>query len=78
MATKKPDEKTIAETFAAIEEKIEALESDDITLEDAFVRYREGMELVKSLDGAIDRIEKKVLQLSDDLKLSEFGEDADE
>ena len=40
MATKKEKEEkqklTVEEAFAQIEEKIEALESDDITLEDSF------------------------------------------
>ena len=48
MAAKKKEENmTIEEAFAAIDEKIKALENEDISLEDSFAQYKEGMELLK-------------------------------
>ena len=45
MAAKKKEETmTIEEAFAAIDEKIKALENEDISLEDSFAQYKEGME----------------------------------
>lgn len=75
MATKKTEKKeklSIEEAFALIDEKIEMLEDDEIPLEEAFKGYREGMELVKYCEGAIDKIEKKVLQITEDGEMTEF------
>ncbi len=38
---------------------IEALESRDITLEDSFKKYQEGMELLKECSQKIDKVEKE-------------------
>lgn len=57
---------TIEESFAKLEETLAVLESDDVTLEEAFVAYSEGMKLLKLCNDQIDRVEKKVLKLGED------------
>ncbi len=63
---------TIEENFAKIEETIEKLEQDDISLEDAFAAYSEGMKLLKECNDQIDKVEKKVLKLAADGQLTEL------
>ncbi len=55
---------TIEETFAALDELIDKLESGKGSLEDAFKNYEEGMRLVKSCNEKIEKIEKQMLVLS--------------
>lgn len=63
---------TIEETFAKIEETIEKLEQDDISLEEAFAAYSDGMKLLKECNDQIDKVEKKVLKLASDGQLTEL------
>lgn len=63
---------TVEEAFARLEEKMERLEQDDITLEESFQLYTEGMKLVKYCSDSIDRIEKKVLVMNESGELDEL------
>ena len=75
MAGKKQVEETpltLEENFARLERTIERLEDEDISLEDAFAAYSEGMTLLKSCNEQIDRVEKKVLKLAEDGGLEEL------
>ncbi len=63
---------TIEENFAKIEETIEKLEQDDISLEEAFAAYSDGMKLLKECNDQIDKVEKKVLKLAEDGQLTEL------
>lgn len=65
-------EKTIEESFAILDEIAEKLEDAEITLEDSFRIYKEGMELLKSCSEKIDAVEKKMLQMNEDGTVSEF------
>ncbi len=75
MATNNMDENkmTIEEAFSKIDEKVRALESNDITLEDSFKEYREGMELLKYCHEAISEVEKKVEMIANDGSREEFN-----
>ena len=68
------DEKklSVEEAFSQIEEKIKALESDDITLEDSFKEYQEGMRLLKTCHEAIKEVEQKVQKIAEDGSLEDF------
>ena len=55
-----------------LDEQIRALESEDISLEDSFLVYEQGMKLVKECNDKIDRVEKKVLELNADGTLQEM------
>jgi exodeoxyribonuclease VII small subunit len=65
MPDKNMEEKmSIEEAFSQIEEKITELQKDDVSLEDSFKLYQEGMNLLKYADEAIDKVEKKVQKIS--------------
>ena len=51
----------------------EKLENRDTSLEDSFILYRQGMELLKLCSGKLDTVEKKMLQLNEDGTFSEFS-----
>lgn len=57
MATKKL---TLEESFDALDEIIENLQSGELTLEESFQKYEEGMKLIKNCNDAIDKVEKKL------------------
>lgn len=65
-------ELTLEENFERLEKTIGRLEDEGISLEDAFAAYSEGMALLKSCNEQIDRVEKKVLKLSEDGGLEEL------
>lgn len=56
-------EKTIEQTFEALEQMIEKLESNETSLEESFACYEAGMKLVKSCGEKIDRVEKQMVVL---------------
>lgn len=64
---------SLEENFARLEATLEQLESDDISLEDAFRAYSEGMNILKQCNEQIDRVEKQVLKLNEAGQLEEFG-----
>lgn len=66
MAKKKEDntsELSIQENFAKLEEVLSILETGKTGLEDAFKLYNDGIELINSCSGQIDRIEKQIIVL---------------
>ncbi len=68
----KQEEKTLEESFGELEKIIQALESREISLEDSFTKYKEGMELLKLCNDKIDRVEKQMLILNDRGETDEF------
>ena len=61
---------SIEENFAKLEETLDVLASDEVSLEEAFAAYSEGMKLLKLCNDQIDKVEKKVLKLSQDGSLT--------
>lgn len=66
------DSFTLEENFRRLDEIMEGLEDEDISLEDAFTAYSEGMEILKKCNDQIDRVEKKVLKIAEDGELEEL------
>lgn len=66
---------TIEENFAKLEKTIEQLESGEISLEEAFTAYSEGMKLVKECNEQLDKVEKQVLKLTEEGTLEPFSTD---
>lgn len=62
----------LEEAFAQIEEVIAHLETEEITLEESFQEYNRGMRLLQHCNDAIDRVERKVLQINENGGLDEF------
>ena len=52
------------------EEKKQSIEN--LTLEEAFAAYSEGMKLLKLCNDQIDKVEKQVMKLSEDGTLTEL------
>lgn len=70
--TEQEQELSLEEAFAQIEDVIAHLETEEITLEESFQEYNRGMRLLQHCNSAIDRVEKKVLQINEDGGLDEF------
>lgn len=65
---------SLEEAFEQLEDTIARLESEDITLEESFLAYEEGMKLLKHCNDSIDRVEKQVLTLSSEGELTAFNQ----
>ena len=65
-------ELTVEEIFQELDTAVEKLESRDISLEDSFRLYSEGMDLLRKCSEKIDTVEKKMLQMSDNGDIREF------
>lgn len=72
MSDKQEKELSLEEAFEQIEEVIARLENEEITLEESFQEYNRGMRLLKHCNEAIDKVEKKVLQINEEGGLDEF------
>lgn len=60
-AKKKPEKKrTLEELFEELEAVTAELETDELPLEEAFLKYRRGMELLKECNAAVDTVEKEL------------------
>ena len=71
-------ELSLEENFDKLEELIEVLSDADVSLEDAFRAYSEGVTLLKTCNDQIDRVEKKVLVLSANGEMEELDGDGTE
>jgi exodeoxyribonuclease VII small subunit len=58
MAAKK---KTLEESFDALDMILQELQNGDLTLEESFKKYEEGMKLIKTCHESIDKVEKKLI-----------------
>ncbi len=65
-------ELTLDETFEKLEDAIGKLEQEDVSLEESFKLYKEGMELIRSCNEKLDRVEKEVLKLNESGDLEEL------
>ena len=77
MAKKKEENKaeralSLEDAFAQVEEVISRLETEEITLEESFAAYNQGMALLAKCNETIDQVEKKVLKVNEDGGLDEF------
>ena len=59
----------LEENFEALEELIGRLEEEDISLEDAFAAYSQGMAVLQKCNTQIDRVEKQVMKLNEEGEL---------
>ncbi|SHJ23609.1 exodeoxyribonuclease VII small subunit [Hespellia stercorisuis] len=78
MADKSEDRKTeqgeesLEEMFAALDGLVARMESTDVTLEDSFTLYNQGMEMLRRCNEKIDAVEKKVMVLDAQGQEQEF------
>ena len=62
----------LEEGFLQLEKAVEQLQREDISLEESFEVYKQGMELLKKCNDAIEQVEKKVLVINEKGELDEF------
>ena len=65
---------TLEELFEGLESVIGTMEQPEVSLEESFQLYHRGMELLKSCNDRLDKIEKKMLVLDDEGEMHEFEE----
>ena len=70
MSEKKKE--NLEEMFKDLEDLIGKIENEEITLEQTFDLYNNGMELLKKCNLSIDEVEKKVLVLDENGETDEF------
>lgn len=64
--TEEQEQRSLEENFSELEELLEQLEVEDISLEDAFTAYSKGMNVLKQCNEQIDRVEKQVMKLNEE------------
>lgn len=67
------EELRLEEAFQELDILAQKLEDRETSLEDSFLLYQQGMELLKFCNGKLDTVEKKMLQMNEDGTFSEFS-----
>lgn len=67
------DPLSLEETLAQVEQCITQLENPQISLEDSFRFYEEGIRKLKICNEKVDQIEKKILMVNERGELEEFS-----
>ena len=57
---KAEQKRTLEELFGELETITAELEAQELPLEEAFAKYRKGMELLKECNAAVDTVEKEL------------------
>lgn len=63
----------LEERFAAIEDILDRMEDEHVTLDESFELYKKGMEQMKAANQDLDRIEKAMLVMNESGELEEFS-----
>lgn len=66
---------TLEEKLAKLDAMTEQLRKEDITLEESFSLYKDGMELIRQCNTDIDRVEKQVQILNADGQVTDWDEE---
>ena len=65
-------EDRLEDLFAQAEDLIERLENPQLSLEEAFAAYEQGMKLIARCNDRIDCVEKKMLMMNEQGELTSF------
>lgn len=65
MARASKKDKTLEQSFEELEQIVRQLESEELSLEDSFLIYQNGMKLLKKCNESIDRVEKQLIILNE-------------
>ena len=60
-----PKQPTLEENFEKLDDIIEEMKAEDISLDESFKKYEEGIKIIKKCHDAIDRVEKKFTVIED-------------
>lgn len=66
MSDKPMKEASLEEMMQKLEECVSKMESSNLSLDESFEAFKEGMDLVKMCNDSIDKVEKQVVKLMDD------------
>ena len=66
MDESKTTKRPLNEMFSELEKLTEELEDDSLPLEEAFLKYQKGMELLKACNDSIDTVEKQLQVLEEE------------
>lgn len=69
----KEEEFHLEQAFDQIEELVNRLGDREVSLEDSFTLYQEGMKLLKRCSEKIDRVEKQMLLIDEEGETHEFS-----
>lgn len=72
MKTQEKQNKTLETSFEELQEIIQKLENEDISLEDSFKLYTDGIELLKNCNNSIDKVEKQLIILGENKESDEL------
>ena len=62
----------LEDSFEKLNQIMEALEKPEVSLEDSFALYQEGMKLLKVCNDSIDKVEKELIILGDNGETNEL------
>lgn len=62
----KQKEPTLQDIFGQLDEVIEGMEQENVSLEETFELYHKGMGMLKMCNDKIDKVEKKMLLLDNE------------
>ena len=65
-------QQSLETVFEQLDEIVEQLEAEDVSLEESFGLYHKGMDLLKVCNEKIDTIEKKMMMLDENGEEHEF------
>ncbi len=65
-------EQSLEEVFEQLDEVLEKLEGETVSLEESFQLYHKGMDLLKICNDKIDTVEKKMMVLDENGEQHEF------
>ena len=58
--------KTLEIAFAELDDLIQQMENKETSLEESFKLYTAGMKLIKYCNDSLDKVEKKLIEVSDE------------
>lgn len=61
-------EKSLEESLEELNDILKRLEGEELTLEASFQLYNDGMKLLKKCNDSIDRVEKQLIVLNEEMK----------
>lgn len=65
-------EMKLEQAFDKLNQIVDSLEKTDVSLEDSFRLYQEGMKLLKNCNDSIDKVEKELIILNDNGEANEL------
>ena len=66
------EEQSLDEILTDLEQRIKKMEEGEISLEESFQLYHQGMDMLKACNSKIDKVEKKMLLLDEEGEEHEF------